>query len=146
MSATNDNAKLFDSRLIAELIKNGVVYRLYENKIYHVVIPSYNEVGMELIENGYEFLNTNGGGRFYNIFQFSSFSDIKPEIREWAADTSGNNYTYTDAIVIDSLPQKIMADFYLKVNRPKKPTKIFYSIENAAKWTLEQIEELKSKD
>ena len=139
MNVKQDNANLFNSHLLDELEENGVMYRLYENRIYHVVIPSFNEVNMELIEVGYQFLNKNGGGKFFNIFQFSSFSDIRPEIREWAAESSGTKYTVSDAIVIDSLPQKIMADFYLKVNRPKKPTRVFYSLEKAAEWTLEQV-------
>ncbi len=141
MTTNKDITNIFHSPLLAELENNGVIYRLYENRVYHVIVPEFNEVGMELINVGYDFLNKNGGGRFYNVFQFSSFSDIKPEIREWAAESSGNNYTFSDAIVIDSLPQKIMADFYMKVNRPNKPTRIFYNLDKAAEWTLEQIME-----
>jgi len=141
MTTNKDITNVFHSSVLDELENNGVIYRLYENRIYHVIIPEFNEVGMELIDVGYDFLNKNGGGQFYNVFQFSSFSGIKPEIREWAAKSSGNNYTFSDAIVIDSLPQKIMADFYLKVNRPKKPTRVFYNLDKAIEWTLEQVSE-----
>ena len=140
MPNLKEDINIFQSEIIADLIDNGVTYHIYHNRIYHVVIPSYNNVDMELINKGYAFLNENGGGKFYNIFQFDSFSDIQPEIRDWAADSDGNDYTHTDAIVITSLPQKILADFYLKINRPIKPTKIFYSLDKAIEWTIVQIE------
>ena len=139
MTTEKEHSNLFNSECIAEHEENGVLYRLYKNRIYHVIIPSFNNVGMEIVEVGYRFLNENGGGKFYNIFQFDSFSDIKPEMREWSADSDGNKNTYTDAIVIESLSQKIIADFYIKFNKPTLPTKIFYSLEKAANWTLKQI-------
>ena len=95
------------------------------------------KIGREITEIGYSFLNENGGGKFYNIFEFYSFADVDPEVREWAADTSGNHYTICDAIVIRNLAQKIMTDFYLKINKPKMPTKIFYSSQKAFDWINE---------
>ena len=139
MTTEEEDLKNFQSKLRASMESDGIKYRLFENRIYHVIVPESYDVDMKMVNIGYKFLNENGGGRFFNIFQFSSFSNIKPEMREWAADESGNNNTYSDAILIKSLPQKIIADFYLKINRPKKPTKIFYSLDKALEWTLEQI-------
>lgn len=140
MTTEKEYTNLFKSECIAEHEENGVFYRLYENRIYHVIIPSFNNVGMEIVDVGYEFLKKNGGGKFFNIFQFDSFSDIKPEMRDWSADSDGNKNTHCDAIVIESLSQKIIADFYVKFNKPTLPTKIFYSLDKAANWTLKQIE------
>lgn len=127
----------FDSQLVAERVELGVTFRIYENRIFHVCIPKDMKIGKSVIDCGYSFLDENGAGRFYNLYEFDSFSDIEPEVREWAADTSGNLYTFCDAIVIRNLAQKIIADFYLKVNKPKKPTKIFYSVEKALEWIKE---------
>ena len=145
MTTENEHTNLFASKCIASHEENGVSYKIYENRIYHVVIPSFNNVGMEIVEIGYAFLKKNGGGKFFNVFQFDSFSDIKPEMREWSADSDGNKNTFTDAIVIESLSQKIIADFYLKFNKPTLPTKIFYSLEKAADWTLKQVEKEKGQ-
>ena len=138
MITEEEDLKNFQSEMLAFLEKDGIQYRLFKNLIYHVIVPESYDVDMKMVEVGYQFLNENGGGKFFNIFQFSSFANIKPEMREWAADESGNNNTYTDAILIKSLPQKIIADFYLKINRPKKPTKIFYTLEKALEWTFQQ--------
>ncbi len=139
MNSTKEHTNIFNASLVSEAEHDGVVYRMYSNRIYHVIIPSMKSVGMEVVEFGLSFIAKNGGGKFYNIYEFNSFSDIKPEMREWASDPNGNDHTYTDALVIHSLSQKILADFYIRVNKPVKSTKVFYSLEKAVKWTLSNI-------
>lgn len=134
----------FDSKLIAEHIEENICFRIFENRIFHVSIPKNMKIGKEIIDIGYDFLNKNGGGRFYNVYEFDSFADVEPEVREWAADSSGNHYTYCDAIVIRNLAQKIIADFYIKFNKPKMPTKIFYSVNKAYEWIKEIQEEIET--
>ena len=124
-------------QLIDEEDIGSVIYRLYEGRIFHAIIKKKEKITIKMTEKGYDFLNRNGGGRFYNIYEFSSFSEMDPEIREWSASTSGNNYTYVDAIVISNFAQKLIADFYLKFNKPPMPTKIFKSKEKALDWILE---------
>jgi hypothetical protein len=124
-------------QLIDEEDIGSVIYRLYEGRIFHVIIKKKEKITIKMTEKGYDFLNRNGGGRFYNIYEFSSFSEMDPEVREWCATTSGNNYTYVDAIVISNFAQKLIADFYLKFNKPPMPTKIFKSKEKALDWILE---------
>lgn len=41
------------------------------------------------------------------------------------------------AVVADSLPYKILANFYLKVKRPKKPFKVFNDFDSAIGWLKE---------
>ena len=124
-------------QLIDEEDIGSVIYRLYEGRIFHAIIKKKEKITIKMTEKGYDFLNRNGGGRFYNIYEFSSFSEMDPEVREWSASTSGNNYTYVDAIVISNFAQKLIADFYLKFNKPPMPTKIFKSKDKALDWIME---------
>ena len=128
-------------QLIDEEDIGSVIYRLYEGRIFHAIIKKKEKITIKMTEKGYDFLNRNGGGRFYNIYEFSSFSEMDPEVREWCATTSGNNYTYVDAIVISNFAQKLIADFYLKFNKPQMPTRIFKSKEKALDWILELNDE-----
>ena len=113
MTSEKEHIELFQAELVAEKTVGNVIFRLFANRIFHVFVPPLEKINMATIQEGYKFLDENGGGEFYNIFQFSSFSDVDPEVREWAADPDGNNYTISDAIVIDNLSQKIITDFYL---------------------------------
>jgi hypothetical protein len=126
------------SELIAERIEYEVTFRLYSNRLFHVSIPKDMKIGKSVIDSSYQFLEDNGGGKFFNLHEFDSFSDVEPEVRDWAADSSGNLHTFCDAIIIRNLGQKNLADFYLKVNKPKMPTKIFYSVDKALEWIKKQ--------
>lgn len=94
---------------------------------------------MDMAVRGVDFLKKNGGGSFYNVYEFSSFSEMEPEIREWASQPNENTYTYLDAIVISNLAQKLIANFYLKFNKPPRPTKIFTTTESALEWIVSEM-------
>ena len=139
MTTEKDYTEIFGASLVASMVHDDVEFYIFSNRIFYVRVPQLKKVQMDLIEKGYAFLDENGGGAFYNIFEFESFSDVEPEVREWASASSGNKYTISDALVIDSLSQKIITDFYLKFNKPVKPTKVFYDFKKALSWTLERM-------
>ena len=109
---------LREHQLIDEKDIGPAIFRLYENRIYHVIVKKVERVTMTVVQEGYLFLDSNGGEKYYNIYQFESFSDVAPEVREWSASPTNNSYTYVDAIVFSSFLQKIIADFYVAINRP----------------------------
>ena len=135
----NTSQKHIISKLsvIDEIDIGPMIYRLYEHRIFHAIVKKGEKVTIEMTKKGYDFLDKHGGGRFYNVYEFKSFAEMDPELRTWAADTSGNNYTHADALVISNLAQKIIANFYVKINKPKMPTKIFTSVEQAFEWIME---------
>ncbi|WP_317898530.1 DUF7793 family protein [Aurantibacillus circumpalustris] len=62
------------------------------------------------------------------IAQFSK------EAMAFSAGDEGLMYTIADAMVVKSTAQRITANFYLKISKPKKPSKIFNSEKDAIKW------------
>ena len=56
------------------------------------------------------------------------------EARQYAADHSYPSNKIADAIVISSLAKKLMANFYIQFNKPKSPTRIFTSENEALEW------------
>lgn len=129
----------FGAALIAQKELNDVVFSVYANQIYHVYIKKESQVTMQVVKQGYRFLNEYGGGLFYNIFELDSFCEVDPQVRDWAAGNSINRHTIVDAIVITGLGQKIVTDFYLKINKPVIQTKVFDRLECAVSWVQEEI-------
>lgn len=127
--------------LKAEKDVGKAIFRLYEDDIYHVVVKKGEHITMDFIQLGYAFLDENGAGRYYNIYEFGSFSDVDPKVREWMAAPPVRSYTIADAIVINSLPLKMLADFYLKFDKPVNPTRIFNSRDKALDWINKLREE-----
>lgn len=137
-----ESNNLHKSKLIVEKDIGSSIFRLYENKIYHVIVKKNEKVTMEFVQKGYDFLDEHGGGPFYNIYEFHSFSDVDPEVRECAASPTNNSYTKIDAIVISNFPQKILADFYVRYNKPVKPARIFNSLEKAFDWVHSEMDRM----
>ncbi len=56
--------------------------------------------------------------------------------REFSASDEGLQFTIADALIVNNLAHKILVSFYLKFNKPKKPSKAFENEEDAIKWLL----------
>lgn len=61
---------------------------------------------------------------------------------DFSVSPEGLRYAFADALVIRSLTQRITANIYLKLNKPKKPSKIFNTEKEAARWLHSLREEL----
>lgn len=140
MTFERDIEEVFRAPLIAKEEAFGATFHLFSNNIFYVVLPSYEKVDGRIVEYGYSFLGKYGTGSFRNIYHFGSFTDFEEGMREWAADPNGNKLTISDAVIIKNQGQQIMTDFYLKHNQPVKPTAIFFSVEGAIEWSLNQTE------
>lgn len=134
MTAERHFTDIFDATVVATSSIRRITMTLYSNRFYHLHVPKFEKIDRVVLDHCYAFLDSNGGGRFYNIYHFESFAEIEPEIRELAASSDGNNYTHCDAIVIGSVSQKIMTNFYLRFNKPVKPTRVFFSLKKAVDW------------
>lgn len=75
---------------------------------------------------------------YLNLYELGKNSKIMEDVKAWASDSKGNKQTVADAIVIQSLAHKLIANAYLKINRPPLPTKIFTNYERALEWLLKQ--------
>lgn len=56
------------------------------------------------------------------------------ELLKVIAKNEHNPYSKADAFIIHSLPQRILANFYIKMNNPERPTKFFNNKKDALDW------------
>lgn len=54
--------------------------------------------------------------------------------RDFAASAEAVEFTIAEAYVVNTLPQKIIANFYINFHKPLVPTKIFNNTEAAIIW------------
>lgn len=59
-----------------------------------------------------------------------------PESRDFSASAEGLRFTIADAMVVSNLGQKMLVSFYLKFNKPAKPSKAFSNETQAMEWLL----------
>ena len=67
------------------------------------------------------------------------YSNIESDAREYMATFESTRFSTAEAFVISSVGQKILANFYLKVNKPTVPTKIFTNLNSAVEWLRDYL-------
>ena len=83
-----------------------------------------------------------GGRRLFNVIKVGPFTLPSKLARELSCSPKGSEFKKADAFVLNSLAQKIIANFMVKVNNPVVPTKHFSSEDEALEW----IECLRQKE
>jgi hypothetical protein len=85
------------------------------------------------------YLKLGKGRKTPHLIVFKHMSMADRAVMKFMAEEA-NNFGKADAIVIDSKAQKILADFYILVQRPKVPTRFFTLEEDAIEWLHSQAE------
>jgi hypothetical protein len=62
------------------------------------------------------------------------FASTDTSFVRYLAQNKNNPYAKADAFVIKSVAQKIIANFYLKISTPERPTKFFKNKTEAINW------------
>lgn len=75
-----------------------------------------------------------GGKKIPNLVLMGKHSTADKEGRAFSVSEKGSRFRNADAFVITSLAQKIVANFYLKIEKPSVPTRFFTKEEEAVEW------------
>lgn len=75
------------------------------------------------------------GSKRYPMLKIpGKFSAIDGDVRAFISSEEGLQCSSAEAIVTTYLPQRIIGNFYLRVNKPVKPTLLFNTEEGAVAW------------
>lgn len=61
-------------------------------------------------------------------------AQIEAEVRSYLTAKNRSQRVLADAIIITNLPHRLLADFYMKFNRPDIPTRFFKTYDEALQW------------
>lgn len=74
------------------------------------------------------------GKKFYNLITVGEYTIADHAARVLSTSKEGSYYKLADAFVINSLPQKLVANFYMNFHKPFVPTRFFNSKSEALTW------------
>ena len=115
-------------------LKKSIV-SLIDGCILHIYLKAGSEI--ELADAGLiveAMGKLSGGKKMPVLIDAGEFTSIDKEVRVFSASAESNIYTLADAIAYYSLAQKLIADFYVKYNKPVVPTKVFAKKPEAIDW------------
>ena len=65
-----------------------------------------------------------------------STTQFTNDARSFSASKEGLRFSLAEALVVKTLAQRLVVNFYLKINKPSVPSKAFDSEESAIEWLL----------
>ena len=110
------------------LRKDGIVYVLIKPNT-HITV----EVHQRMVEAYCEVTDI----KRPFLIEGGEFVSITKAAREQSVANESLIPRTATAMYVKNLGQKIIADFYHKINKPKTPTKVFRSFDEAIKWLTE---------
>lgn len=75
-----------------------------------------------------------GGKLMHFIFFAAENVSLSKEARDNAVKIEDQSMLGATAVVVDTLAYKLIANFYLKFNKPKRPYKVFSKEDEATTW------------
>lgn len=122
-------------KLLNEIKFNYARVQLYEPTLVRIEIFSGTIIGLKESRSMNDAVGTLSGGKECLVLIVADeFAQFDSDSSDFSASEEGQRYTTADALVVKSLSQKILANFYLKFNKPAKPTRIFTNEAEAIAW------------
>jgi hypothetical protein len=123
--------------MVQEIRLSYATIEATENGIVRLEIFGDTTIGFEEAREMNDAIGILSGGKETLVLILADeITQFKREAMDFSSGDEGLRYTIADALVVKSLAQRITANFYLAVNAPKKPSKIFNTEEEARKWLI----------
>lgn len=121
--------------------RNKASIRLLENGIVENVIKEGAVLEAEdVITLRKQNMKLTSGSVYGVLVIAEPFSSISKEARELTAGKEFANVTVARALVVNSLGHRLLANFYLNINKPFIKTKVFSERETALEWLRIQLQ------
>lgn len=113
-------------KIIDEVDSGALIVKMRSDGIIQFVCKEVDEVTVEDISSANEAAaKISNYTPSLNLIILKNFVNVSPEARLYAAGEESNKYTIADAFVIESQALKLVGNFYIKFNKPTRPSKIF---------------------
>ncbi len=111
---------------------------LRKDGIVHVYYKPLTEISLEYQDRQLAAFNEiSKGKKFAVIFEAGENVTIGSDARAYAASLESVSPTLCKVVFVKTLAHRLMAEFYYKFNKPKRPYKVFKDFEEGIKWLLE---------
>jgi len=122
----------FSNDIIEGYLENGISYGKFKVKVIDLETAKVAVASRIAISNGVAYPI---------LADARHVSSITKEARDYFASTEGTGLMLASALLLDSVLNRFLGNFFLQINKPKIPLKLFTDENEALKW----LEQYKSK-
>lgn len=121
--------------IIKEIDLIDVNLKLMSNEIVYVYLKDNCEINVKWQEKMLKVYEEITEGKLMHfVFTAGDGVSITKEARDNATKIEAQSLIGASAVVVDNLAYKLIANFYLKFNKPKRPYKVFSNKADAVLW------------
>ena len=124
---------------------HSVLYKINSGLIVLKSADDHTYSIKDVKENHNAIKSLSGGKKAYILNIAGKYTSIESDVRNFTAGGPHANIIAAEAFVIGSLAQRIIANFYFKVNKPVVSSAFFNDIDKARDWLLSQKEKIQLK-
>ena len=122
-------------QLIQEIVFSHSKVQLVDPKMVRIEIYGKTPIGKREAKEMNDAIGLLSKGREVLVLMLADeMTQFDKEAMDFSASDEGLLYTVADAMVVKSTAQRITANLYLRISRPRKPSRIFNSERDAVKW------------
>lgn len=122
-------------QLIQEIVFNYAKVQLFEGGLIRIEMTSSEKIGVKESKEMNRAVGVLSKGKEALILMLADeLASFDKEAMEFSASDEGLKYSIAEAMVVKSITQRLTANLYLRIVKPKKPSKIFNSEKEALKW------------
>jgi hypothetical protein len=126
-------------KIINPIETDFYILGLREDGIFHVYYKAYTELDVKLqLEILDVFIKVCGSKKHPFIFEAAEYVTITKEARDNATSLEDLSPLSMSAVIVQNIAYKLISDFYLKINKPKAPYKVFKNFEDGIDWLLKE--------
>ena len=119
---------------IDERVMRIVKLTNYDNQFYEIELINDGDYEMTDHKELVAAQKSMGGLKLPTVAICSDLSMMSVEMMRYVGKNENDPYSKADAFVIKSISQRIVGNFYLKIIKPERPTRLFNDKEEAYKW------------
>jgi hypothetical protein len=127
--------KVQNNHMRENYIKNDFMEMWLENGIIHgIYLPNTIitlEVAKKCVEDRLKIAN---GKSYPSLVNLKNIAGEEKAARDYYSTGEGIKHLIAGAFIVDSYLPALLANIYLKINKPKVPARLFNHEENALKW------------
>lgn len=106
-----------------------------EDQIVHLNLKQDQVVEVAELKSIFETINNKSGGKKFRLLVTAGDNaSLSPEAREYASSAESSDVIVADAVVVQNYSHEMTANFFIRFNKPCRPTKLFKRKAAAYEW------------
>jgi hypothetical protein len=110
-----------------------------DNSYYDLFVKDNVEIFIEDLHQILDAQKELSGQRLPILIYGGKYSTTNVEVLKYISKNENMPYSKASAFVTNSISQKLLGNFYLKIQRPERPTRFFNNKQDANSWLKQYL-------